>query len=103
MEVAAKWAMDGGQVALCSASNDSWQLQRHFDFMWQSGYSDHSRPTYNSLRGLLAAIEGAGDEEFEPDEDQAYMLGATALDCSIMLTFQEIEIECETDCPADQR
>nr|NP_001286649.1 inositol phosphate kinase 1, isoform D [Drosophila melanogaster]AHN56444.1 inositol phosphate kinase 1, isoform D [Drosophila melanogaster] len=77
-------------------------VKRHFDFMWQSGYSDHSRPTYNSLRGLLAAIEGAGDEEFEPDEDQAYMLGATALDCSIMLTFQEIEIECETDCPADQ-
>ncbi|XP_033152546.1 inositol-pentakisphosphate 2-kinase isoform X2 [Drosophila mauritiana] len=75
-------------------------VKRHFDFMWQSGYSDHSRPTYNSLRGLLAAIEGAGDAEFEPDEEQAYMLGATALDCSIMLTFQEIE--CETDCPADQ-
>ncbi|XP_043641941.1 inositol-pentakisphosphate 2-kinase isoform X2 [Drosophila teissieri] len=81
-------------------------VKRHFDFMWQSGYSDHSRPTYNSLRGLLAAVEGGVEEEaeLEPDEEQAYMVGATALDCSIMLTFQEIEIECETDCrPADQR
>ncbi|KRJ99812.1 inositol-pentakisphosphate 2-kinase isoform X2 [Drosophila yakuba] len=79
-------------------------VKRHFDFMWQSGYSDHSRPTYNSLRGLLAAVEGAEEEaELEPDEEQAYMVGATALDCSIMLTFQEIEIKCETDCrPADQ-
>ncbi|XP_039481446.1 inositol-pentakisphosphate 2-kinase isoform X3 [Drosophila santomea] len=79
-------------------------VKRHFDFMWQSGYSDHSRPTYNSLRGLLAAVEGGEEEaELEPDEEQAYMVGATALDCSIMLTFQEIEIKCETDCrPADQ-
>jgi len=102
-EEAAKWAMDGGQVALCSRSNISWPLQRHFDFMWQSGYSDHSQPTYNSLRGLLASAEERNEVEFEPDEEQAYMVGATALDCSIMLTFQEIEIKCETDCPAGQR
>ncbi|XP_026836661.1 inositol-pentakisphosphate 2-kinase isoform X2 [Drosophila erecta] len=77
-------------------------VKRHFDFMWQSGYADHSRPTYNSLRGLLAAVEDGVEAELEPDEEQAYMVGATALDCSIMLTFQEIEIKCETDCPADQ-
>ncbi|XP_017073206.2 LOW QUALITY PROTEIN: inositol-pentakisphosphate 2-kinase [Drosophila eugracilis] len=77
-------------------------VKRHFDFMWHSGYSGHSEPTYNSLRGLLAYVEERKEAEFEPDEEQAYMLGATALDCSIMLTFQEIEIECETDCPAGQ-
>ncbi|XP_016980650.2 inositol-pentakisphosphate 2-kinase isoform X4 [Drosophila rhopaloa] len=77
-------------------------VKRHFDFMWHSGYSGHSQPTYNSLRGLLASIKERKEAEFEPDEEQAYMLGATALDCSIMLTFQEIEIECETDCPAGQ-
>ncbi|XP_044249217.1 inositol-pentakisphosphate 2-kinase isoform X1 [Drosophila takahashii] len=75
-------------------------VKRHFDFMWHSGYSDHSEPTYNALRGLLA--EERKGAAFEPDEEQAYMLGATALDCSIMLTFQEIEIECESDCPAGQ-
>ncbi|XP_037716483.1 inositol-pentakisphosphate 2-kinase isoform X3 [Drosophila subpulchrella] len=78
------------------------QVKRHFDFMWQSGYSDHSQPTYNSLRGLLASAEERNEVEFEPDEEQAYMVGATALDCSIMLTFQEIEIKCEADCPAGQ-
>ncbi|XP_043947896.1 inositol-pentakisphosphate 2-kinase isoform X2 [Drosophila biarmipes] len=76
------------------------QVKRHFDFMWHSGYAAHSQPTYNSLRGLLASVEERNELEFEPDEEQAYMVGATALDCSIMLTFQEIEIKCETDCPA---
>ncbi|KAH8358154.1 hypothetical protein KR084_005797 [Drosophila pseudotakahashii] len=75
-------------------------VKRHFDFMWHSGYSDHSEPTYKALRGLLA--EEGKEAAFEPDAEQAYMLGATALDCSIMLTFQEIEFECETDCPAGQ-
>ncbi|KAI8036990.1 hypothetical protein M5D96_010306 [Drosophila gunungcola] len=80
-------------------------VKRHFDFMWHSGYAGHCQPTYNSLRGLLTSIEERKEQkvaEFEPDEEQAYMLGATALDCSIMLTFQEIEIDCETDCPAGQ-
>ncbi|XP_044571399.1 inositol-pentakisphosphate 2-kinase isoform X2 [Drosophila ananassae] len=77
-------------------------VKKHFDFMWHSGFAHHSQRTYNSLRGLLsAAVAGEETElDLKPDPEQAYMLGATALDCSIMLTFQEIEIEWETDCPA---
>ncbi|KAH8279424.1 hypothetical protein KR026_009536 [Drosophila bipectinata] len=77
-------------------------VKNHFDFMWQSGYAQHSQRTYNSLRGLLSAAVAAEETELDlkPDPEQAYLLGATALDCSIMLTFQEIEIEWETDCPA---
>ncbi|XP_033250997.1 uncharacterized protein LOC117190015 [Drosophila miranda] len=65
--------------------------------MWRVNYARHSRPTYDALRGLLAL---PGTDELQPE--QAYLLGATALDCSIMLTFQEVEIDCESDGGADQ-
>ncbi|KAH8372785.1 hypothetical protein KR009_004999 [Drosophila setifemur] len=80
-------------------------VKRHFSFMWHSGYALHSQPTYHSLRGLLCASAEQKELELKPDPEQAYTLGATALDCSIMLTFQELEIECETepDFPAGQR
>ncbi|XP_017025128.1 inositol-pentakisphosphate 2-kinase isoform X1 [Drosophila kikkawai] len=80
-------------------------VKDQFAFMWQSGYarSTHSLPTYNTLRDLLASAEEAKEkEQLKPDLEQAYMLGATALDCSIMLTFQEIEIESQADCPDGQ-
>ncbi|EDW35734.1 GL17057 [Drosophila persimilis] len=65
--------------------------------MWRANYARHSRPTYDALRGLLAL---PGTDELQPE--QAYLLGATALDCSIMLTFQEVKIDCESDGGADQ-
>ncbi|KAH8254137.1 hypothetical protein KR032_008648 [Drosophila birchii] len=80
-------------------------VKDQFPFMWLSGYASptQSLPTYNALRNLLASAEGAKEKEkLKPDLEQAYMLGATALDCSIMLTFQEIEIECQADCPDGQ-
>ncbi|XP_017149122.1 inositol-pentakisphosphate 2-kinase isoform X1 [Drosophila miranda] len=72
-------------------------VKHHFDYMWRANYARHSRPTYDALRGLLAL---PGTDELQPE--QAYLLGATALDCSIMLTFQEVEIDCESDGGADQ-
>lgn len=89
----------------CSSDKNSCQLQKHFDFMWHSGFAHHSQCTYNSLRGLLSDAVAAEETELDlkPGPEQAYMLGATALDCSIMLTFQEIEIEWKTDCPAGGR
>ncbi|KAH8258327.1 hypothetical protein KR038_009671 [Drosophila bunnanda] len=80
-------------------------VKEQFAFMWQSGYArpSQSMPTYNALRDLLASAGEAKErEQLKPDLEQAYMLGATALDCSIMLTFQEIEIECQADCPDGQ-
>lgn len=66
----------------------------------------HPSPCPRTTRyGICWPSAGATkeEEELKPDLEQAYMLGATALDCSIMLTFQEIEIECQADCPAGQR
>ncbi|XP_020806845.1 inositol-pentakisphosphate 2-kinase isoform X1 [Drosophila serrata] len=80
-------------------------VKEQFTFMWQSGYArpTQSPPTYNALRNLLATAGVAKEkEQLKPDLEQAYMLGATALDCSIMLTFQEIEIESKPDCPDGQ-
>ncbi|KAH8290732.1 hypothetical protein KR054_005503 [Drosophila jambulina] len=80
-------------------------VKDQFAFMWQSGYArpTHSLPTYKALRDLLASAQALKEkEQLKPDLEQAYMLGATALDCSIMLTFQEIEIECQADCPVGQ-
>ncbi|XP_023036827.1 inositol-pentakisphosphate 2-kinase isoform X1 [Drosophila willistoni] len=81
-------------------------VKQHFDYMWQANYSTHSQRSYKALRELLPLIEAIKLEELQPE--QAYMLGATALDCSIMLTFQEIECQDNKDnekgspvlCPA---
>ncbi|XP_032291826.1 inositol-pentakisphosphate 2-kinase isoform X3 [Drosophila virilis] len=67
-------------------------VKRHFHYMWQRGYAGHATPSYDALRQLLSCRQWDNVDELAAE--QAYMLGATALDCSIMLTFQEI---C---CPA---
>ncbi|ALC41528.1 Ipk1, partial [Drosophila busckii] len=66
-------------------------VKRHFHYMWQSGYAEHATPSYQALHKLLSQTPpppAATSTMLTPE--QAYMLGATALDCSIMLTFQEI-------------
>ncbi|XP_068144213.1 LOW QUALITY PROTEIN: inositol-pentakisphosphate 2-kinase [Drosophila tropicalis] len=70
-------------------------VKQHFDYMWQANYSTHSKRSYKALRELLPLIDAIKLEELQPE--QAYMLGATALDCSIMLTFQEIECQDNKD------
>ncbi|XP_064547035.1 inositol-pentakisphosphate 2-kinase isoform X2 [Drosophila montana] len=67
-------------------------VKRHFHYMWQLGYAAHATPSYEALRQLLSCQPWDNVDELAAE--QAYMLGATALDCSIMLTFQEIR------CPA---
>ncbi|BFG06085.1 inositol-pentakisphosphate 2-kinase [Drosophila madeirensis] len=70
--------------------------KQHFDYMWRANNARHSRPTYDALRGLLALpLAMPVADELQPE--QAYLLGATALDCSIMLTFQEVELGCTPD------
>ncbi|XP_022228008.2 inositol-pentakisphosphate 2-kinase [Drosophila obscura] len=75
-------------------------VKQHFDYMWRANYARHSRPTYDVLRGLLALPQPGTTDELQPE--QAYLLGATALDCSIMLTFQEVKLDRASYCTPDQ-
>ncbi|KAH8410991.1 hypothetical protein KR222_004917 [Zaprionus bogoriensis] len=67
-------------------------VKRHFHYMWQAGHAEHATPSYGALRALLSCHRPA-DNADQLAPEQAYMLGATALDCSIMLTFQEIRCQ----------
>lgn len=54
-----------------------------------AGYARKLEKSYNALKALLQrSCQQQIGHTLEPVE--AYMLGATALDCSIMLAFQEI-------------
>ncbi|XP_030079709.1 inositol-pentakisphosphate 2-kinase isoform X2 [Drosophila hydei] len=66
-------------------------VKRHFHYMWAHGYAQHGTPSYGALRALLGSCQQ--DNVQELPAEQAYMLGATALDCSIMLTFQEVQCQ----------
>ncbi|XP_051860146.1 inositol-pentakisphosphate 2-kinase isoform X1 [Drosophila albomicans] len=74
-------------------------VKRHFHYMWQTGQAQHATPSYAALRALLSrcqqepALALALDNVDQLAAEEAYMLGATALDCSIMLTFQEIRCQ----------
>lgn len=59
--------------------------------MWAQGYAQQGTPSYKALRALLASRQQDNVQELAAE--QAYMLGATALDCSIMLTFQEVQCQ----------
>ncbi|XP_030370380.1 inositol-pentakisphosphate 2-kinase isoform X2 [Scaptodrosophila lebanonensis] len=73
-------------------------VKRHFRYMAEAGYATQVTTTYNALRTLLARekeqtqVQGIGYID-GLEAEQAYMLGATALDCSIMLTFREIQCQ----------
>uniref|UniRef100_A0A0K8URR8 Inositol-pentakisphosphate 2-kinase n=1 Tax=Bactrocera latifrons TaxID=174628 RepID=A0A0K8URR8_BACLA len=61
----------------------------HMPTLHAAGYARKSEKSYNALKALLqrSCQQQIGDA-LQPVE--AYMLGATALDCSIMVAFQEI-------------
>ncbi|XP_049309026.1 inositol-pentakisphosphate 2-kinase isoform X2 [Bactrocera dorsalis] len=63
--------------------------KHHMPALHAAGYARKSEKSYNALKALLqrSCQQQIGDA-LQPVE--AYMLGATALDCSIMLAFQEI-------------
>nr|XP_036223269.1 inositol-pentakisphosphate 2-kinase isoform X2 [Bactrocera oleae]XP_036223270.1 inositol-pentakisphosphate 2-kinase isoform X2 [Bactrocera oleae] len=63
--------------------------KHHMPALHAAGYTRKSEKSYNALKALLqrSCQQQIGDA-LQPVE--AYMLGATALDCSIMLAFQEI-------------
>lgn len=69
------------------------QLQHHFHYMWQAGHAQHATPSYDALRALLSRSPAMWHNVDQLPPEEAYMLGATALDCSIMLTFQEIRCQ----------
>ncbi|XP_017961295.1 inositol-pentakisphosphate 2-kinase isoform X2 [Drosophila navojoa] len=68
-------------------------VKRHFHYMWAQGYAQQGTRSYKALRALLASCQPDNVQELA--EEQAYMLGATALDCSIMLTFQEVQCQAK--------
>ncbi|XP_017868338.1 PREDICTED: inositol-pentakisphosphate 2-kinase isoform X1 [Drosophila arizonae] len=68
-------------------------VKRHFHYMWAQGYARQGTPSYKALRALLASCQQDNVQELAAE--QAYMLGATALDCSIMLTFQEVQCQAK--------
>ncbi|XP_050325393.1 inositol-pentakisphosphate 2-kinase [Bactrocera neohumeralis] len=63
--------------------------KHHMPALHAAGYARKSEKSYNALKALLqhSCQQQIGDA-LQPVE--AYMLGATALDCSVMVAFQEI-------------
>lgn len=78
---------------LCLTFFFLWQLQHHFHYMWQAEHAQHATPSYDALRALLSRSPATWHSVDQLPPEEAYMLGATALDCSIMLTFQEIRCQ----------
>ncbi|XP_054739516.1 inositol-pentakisphosphate 2-kinase isoform X1 [Anastrepha obliqua] len=65
--------------------------KRNMPILQAAGHAHKSEKSYNALKGLLQrSQQQLTTDELEPSE--AYLLGATALDCSIMLAFQEISM-----------
>ncbi|XP_067631382.1 inositol-pentakisphosphate 2-kinase isoform X2 [Eurosta solidaginis] len=58
-----------------------------------TGYAHKSERSYDALRALLLRSRSYNQPlEMKLEPPEAYLLGATALDCSIMLAFQEISM-----------
>ncbi|XP_028902188.1 inositol-pentakisphosphate 2-kinase isoform X1 [Zeugodacus cucurbitae] len=66
--------------------------KHHMSALHAAGYARKSEKSYDALKALLQRSKQQQIAGNALQAVEAYMLGATALDCSIMLAFQEISM-----------
>ncbi|XP_036330500.1 inositol-pentakisphosphate 2-kinase [Rhagoletis pomonella] len=76
--------------------------KRHMTDLHAAGYANKSEKSYNALKSLLQRSRNQPVAAVELNPTEAYLLGATALDCSIMLAFQEISLCNQVPPPHSQ-
>lgn len=76
-------------------------FQQHFPYMIQHKHQEKKEKSYNTVKKLLKKFPLKLENKLEIsqlDAEEQYLVSATTMDCSIMITFRQIPLESVVNC-----
>lgn len=76
-------------------------FQQHFPYMIQHKHQEKKEKSYNTVKKLLKKFPLKLENKLEIsqlDAEEQYLVSATTMDCSIMITFRQIPLESVGNC-----